>query len=136
VLQTQSAENNNSVLWYVTASRTRAVHHECIFHALREVREHAKEACGTNYAETCPEEERWLKEIDAIFDARTKRTAQRRYEHVLAQREHFEGGNPAARAISDFPERHWDHLVNAVESRRGLALQWPATAFQELVPNA
>jgi transposase-like protein len=190
-----------------------AVHHECIFHALQQVREHAKEAYGTTYAETCPEVERLLEEIDAIFDACTKRTAQRRYEQVLAQRKHFEAQNPAASAIFDFLERHRHHLVNAIESRivpttnnaveqvirvftqhyktfcgfeniasarlylgvfekvyrltpfsndaqerirgkcplelagyeiqklpmvhlfRGLALQWPTTAFQELVPN-
>jgi transposase-like protein len=190
-----------------------AIHHECIFHALQQVREHAKEAYGTNYAETCPQVARLLEEIDAIFAACTKRTAQRRYEQVLAQREHFEARNPAASAIFDFLERHRDHLLNAIESRivpttnnaveqvirvftqhyktfcgfeniasarlylgvfekvyrltpfsndaqerirgkcplelagyeiqklpmvhffRGLALQWPTTAFQELVPN-
>jgi len=191
----------------------RAVHHECIFHALRELREKAKEAYGIHYAETYPQVERLLEEIDGIFDARTKRTAQRRYEKVLAQRELFEAHTPAASAIFDFLQRHWDPLLNAVESRivpttnnaveqvirvftqhyktfcgfesiqsarlylgvfekvyrftpfsgdaqerirgkcplelagyqvqklpmtqlfRGLALQWPASAFQELVPN-
>jgi transposase-like protein len=190
-----------------------AVHHECIFHALQELREKAKEAYGIHYAETHPQVKRLLEEIDAIFDASTKRTAQRRYQKVLAQREHFEAHTPAASAIFDFLERHWDHLVNAIESRivpttnnaveqvirvfnqhyktfcgfesiesarlylgvfekvyrftpfsndaqerirgkcplelagyeiqrlpmaqlfRGLALQWPASAFQELVPN-
>jgi transposase-like protein len=95
----------------------RAVHHECIFHALQEVREKVKEAYGTTYAETYPEVKRLLKEIDGIFDARTKRTAQRRYEKVLAQRAHFEAYNPAASAIFDFLERHWDPLLNAIESR-------------------
>ena len=32
-----------------------AVHHECIFHALQQVREYAQEAYGTNYAQTHPE---------------------------------------------------------------------------------
>ena len=191
----------------------KAVHHECIFHALQEVREHAKEAHGTNYAETYPEVERLLEEIDRIFDARTKRTARHRYEKVLAQREKFEAQTPEAAAIFDFLERHWLYLVNSIESQlipstnnateqviriftqhyktfcgfeniesarlylgvfekvyrfspfsddaqkrirgkcplelagyevqklpmaqlfRGLALQWPASAFQELVPN-
>ena len=94
-----------------------AVHHECIFHALQEVREHAKVAYGTRYAETYPEVKRLLEEIDVIFDARTKRTAQRRYQHVLAQREYFEADNPRAKAIFDFLERHWPFLINAVESR-------------------
>jgi transposase-like protein len=191
----------------------RAVHHECIFHALQELREKAKEAYGTSYAETYPEVQRLLEDIDAIFDASTKRTAQRRYQKVLAQRERFEAYNPEASAIFDFLERHWDPLLNAIESRiipttnnaveqviriftqhyktfcgfesiesarvylgvfekvyrftpfsddaqerirgkcplelagyeiqklpmaqlfRGLALQWPSSAFQELVPN-
>ena len=89
-----------------------AVHHECIFHALQDVRDHAEEAYGTNYAETAPEVERLLEEIDAIFDARTKRTARRRYEKVLAQREQFETENPKAKAIFDFLERHWPYLVH------------------------
>jgi transposase-like protein len=190
-----------------------AVHHECIFHALQEVREHAKVAYGTNYAETHPEVERLLVEIDHIFDARTKRTARRRYEKVLAQRETFVTQTPDAAVLFDFLGHHWPYLVNAIESRivpttnnateevirlftqhyktfcgfeniesarlylgvfekvhrftpfsddaqerirgkcplelagyqvqklpmtqllRGLALQWPASAFQELVPN-
>jgi transposase-like protein len=94
-----------------------AVHHECIFHALQDVRDHAQKAYGTNYAETAPEVERLLEEIDAIFDACTKRTAQRRYEKVLAQREQFEFENPKAKAIFDFLERHWPYLLNAIESQ-------------------
>jgi len=152
-------------------------------------------------------------EINHIFDARTKRTAKRRYEKVLAQRENFVAQTPEAQAIFAFLERHWPKLVNGIESRhipttnnateqviriftqhyktfcgfenidsarlylavfekvyrftpfsddaqkrirgkcplelagyevqklpmtrlfRGLALQWPASAFQELVPN-
>jgi transposase-like protein len=192
---------------------SKAVHHECIFHALQETRELAKESCGTNYTETHPEVEKLLQEIDHIFDARTKRTAWRRYEKVLAQRETFVTQTPKSVVLFDFLERHWPCLVNAIESRhipttnnateevirifsqhyktfcgfeniesarlylgvfekiyrftpfsddaqarirgkcplelagyevrklpmaqlcRGLALQWPASAFQELVPN-
>ena len=95
----------------------RAVHHECIFHALQELRDKAKEAYGIHYAETYPQVERLLEEIDGIFDARTKRTAQRRYEKVLAQRELFEAHTPAASAIFHFLQRHWHPLLNAVESR-------------------
>ena len=191
----------------------KAVHHECIFHALQQLREHIKEVYGADYAETYPEVETLKEEINHIFDARTKRTAHRRYEAVLAQREHFVTHTPDAAAVFDFLERHWPKLVNAIESQhipttnnateqviriftqhyktfcgfesiesarlylalfekvyrftpfsddaqkrirgkcplelagyevqklpmaqlfRGLALQWPASAFQELVPN-
>jgi transposase-like protein len=95
----------------------KAVHHECIFHALQQVRKHAQEAYGTNYAETHPEVKRLMGEINHIFDARTKRTARRRYDKVLAQRETFVTQTPDAIAIFDFLERHWPYLVNAIESR-------------------
>jgi hypothetical protein len=190
-----------------------AVHHECIFHALQALREHAQEVYGSRYAETHPQVAQLMQDIDAIFDAQTKRTAQRRYLKVLSQRKFFESQNPSAQVIFDCLVRHWPYLVNAVESRiipitnnategviriftqhyktfcgfeniesarlylavfekvyrftpfsddaqkrirgkcplqlagyeiqklpmtqlfRGLAFQWPASAFQELVPN-
>jgi transposase-like protein len=191
----------------------KAVHHECIFHALQEVHLRCKEIYGGNYAQRCPDVVTLRDQIGRIFDARTKRTAQRRYENVLAQRETFQSHNSDAAALFDFLERHWPRLVCAIESRhiprtnnateqviriftqhyktfcgfesidtarcylavfekvyrftpfsddaqarirgkcplelagyevrnlpfaqlfRGLALQWPASAFQELVPN-
>ena len=191
-----------------------AVHHECIFHALQQMHNHFKEVYGRNYADTLPETEMLRADINRIFDARTKRTAQRRYEQVMARREKFVTETPAAEAIFGCLERHWPRLVNAIESRhipttnnateeviriftqhyktfcgfenvetarcylavfekvyrftpfsedaqeqirgkcplelagyevhklpmahlfRGLALQWPTSAFRELVPNA
>ncbi len=190
-----------------------AVHHECIFHALQQVHRLARKAYGSNYAKTHPQVTQLLQDIDAIFTARTKRTAWRRYAKVLALRDTFVQPTPESVAIFDFLERHWPKLVNAIESRiipttnnsteqvirifsqhyktfcgfeniesarlylgvfetvyrfapfsddaqarlrgkcplelagyevqklpiahlfRGLALQWPAAAFQELVPN-
>jgi transposase-like protein len=95
----------------------KAVHHECIFHALQDAHKHIKEVYGTEYAETHPEIETLRAEIGRIFDARTKRTARRRYEQVLAQRETFVTQTPEAEAIFEFLERHWPKLVNAIESR-------------------
>jgi transposase-like protein len=95
----------------------KAIHHECIFHALKEVRKHIKEVYGSNYAETHPEVVALKEEIDQIFDARTKRTAKRRYQQVLSQREKFVAQTPDAKAIFAFLERHWPRLVNAIESR-------------------
>ncbi len=96
---------------------SKATHHECIFHALQDAHKHIKETFGTDYAQTHPKVESLRKEIDHIFHARTKRTAQRRYEKVLAQRETFLALNPDAKAIFDFLEHHWPKLVNAIESR-------------------
>jgi transposase-like protein len=192
---------------------SQATHHECIFHALQDAHKYLKEVYGADYAPTHPQVETLRQEIDHIFDAATKRTAQRRYEQVLAQRETFVAQTPQAEAVFAFLEHHWPTLVNAIESRlipttnnaceeviriftqhyktfcgfenietarlylgvfqkvyrftpfsvdaqerirakcplelagyevqklpmtqlfRGLALQWPAAAFEELVPN-
>jgi len=190
-----------------------ATHHECIFHALQEIHERFKETYGSNYAERYPEVSALREEINLVFEARTKRTAQRRYDQVLARREALVAQMPDVAPILDFLERHWPYLVNGIESKlvpatnnateqviriftqhyktfcgfesiesarcylavfekvyrftpfsddaqqrirgksplelagyevqklpmaqlfRGLALQWPAAAFEELVPN-
>jgi len=94
-----------------------AIHHECIFHALQQVAEHIEEIYGTDYAQTHPELAALKEEIERLFDAHAKRTAQRRYDKVLAQREQFVAETPEATVLFDFPERHWPKLVNAMESR-------------------
>jgi transposase-like protein len=96
---------------------SQATHHECIFHALQEAHKHIKEVYGSRYAETDSQVEALRQQIDHIFDARTKRTAQRRYQRVLAQRSTFVAQTPQAAALFDFLERHWPKLVNAIESR-------------------
>jgi transposase-like protein len=91
---------------------SQAIHHECIFHALQQVHKDLKEAYGRNYAEIHPEVELLRQAIDAIFATRSKRTAQDRYQAVLAQRAHFS----AASSAFDLLEAHWPKLVNAIES--------------------
>lgn len=85
-----------------------ARHHECIFHALKDIEEHFQEVYGAGYGEAHPEALK--QEIYHIFDARTKRTAQKRYEKVMALRERYVQETPAAGAIFDFLERHWPTL--------------------------
>lgn len=189
------------------------MHHECIFHAEQQIQKHLQEAYGRHYDQTHPEVVALREAIQQIFQAHTKRTAQRRYEQVLAQRPQWVAHNPQADAAFAFLEHHWPRLVNAIESQhipktnnateqviriftqhyktfcgfesiqtaqrylavfeqvyrftpfsadaqahlrgkcplelagyevrklpmaqlfRGLALQWPAAAFQEVVPN-
>ena len=95
----------------------KATYHECIFHAIQDAHKHIKEVYGTDYAQTHPQAVALREEIDHIFDARTKRTAQRRCEAVLAQRETFVAQTPQAKAIFEFLQHHWPKLVNAIESR-------------------
>jgi len=95
----------------------KAVHHECVFHALQQVHRDFKAIFGANYAEFYPQVETLRRDIDHIFRARTKRTACRRYAKVMAQREGFVTDTPDAQAIFAFLERHWPKLLNSIESR-------------------
>jgi hypothetical protein len=94
-----------------------AQHHECIFHALHNVQQHVKDVYGPGYADTHPEAQALKQAIYRIFDAHTKRTAQERYEGVMADRTRYVAETPAAAAIFDFLERHWPTLVNGIESQ-------------------
>ncbi len=93
----------------------KAIHHQCIFHALQQVGRHLKDIYGNDYAQTQVETLR--QEINLIFQAHTKRTANRRYQAVLAQRDLFVSTTPQAAVVFAFLERHWPKLVNAIESR-------------------
>lgn len=94
----------------------KAVHHECIFHALQNAQDHFKEVYGARYAETHPEAEALKQAIYHIFDAETKRTARKRYAEVMTLRTSYVAATPAAVVIFEFLERHWPTLVNGIES--------------------
>jgi hypothetical protein len=94
----------------------KAEHHECIFHALQNVERLTKEVYGDDYIEDHPEAEILKRRIYEIFEAKTKRTAQKRYAEALALREVYARNTPPAVTIFDFLERHWPKLVNGIES--------------------
>jgi transposase-like protein len=94
-----------------------ATHHECIFHALKDVAVQCRTIYGPSFAQTHPEVEDLRQAIQHIFAAKTKRTAQKRYQEVLALRATYVQATPGAAAIFDFLERHWPKLVNAIESQ-------------------
>jgi transposase-like protein len=95
----------------------KARHHECIFHALKDVSRSCRDIYGKYDAETQPEVEHLRQAIQHIFAAKTKRTAQKRYAAVMALREQYVQDKPQAAAIFDFLERHWPTLVNGIESQ-------------------
>jgi len=95
----------------------KAQHHQCIFHALQNAQDYFKEVYGAGYPETHPEAEALKRKIYRIFEARTKRTAQKRYDEVMALRERYVRETPASAVIFDFLERHWPTLVNGIESK-------------------
>jgi len=95
----------------------KAEHHQCIFHALKDVGVYCRDIYGTRYAETHPEVEELRQAIQHIFATKTKRTAQKRYQVVMALRDTYVQDRPQATAIFDFLERHWPTLVNGIESQ-------------------
>jgi hypothetical protein len=93
-----------------------ARHHECIFHALQWAHRQLKETYGADYAKTRPEVVQLKEQIDAIFQAKTRRTAEKRYHKVLALREQFVAQTPAVDSVFGSLERHWPPLANGIES--------------------
>lgn len=93
-----------------------ARHHECIFHALQWTHRQLKDVYGADYAQTWPEAVSLKEKIDAIFQAKTKRTAQKRYEAVMAWRDPYTARKPEVASVFDTLARHWPKLVNGIES--------------------
>jgi transposase-like protein len=94
-----------------------AQHHECLFHAEQEVSHYLREMWGRNYVEQHPQAEQVREAIVRIFQARTKRTVQRRYQALVDRREEYVQGEPALEWVFDFLEQHWPCLSNSVESK-------------------
>ncbi len=95
-----------------------AAHHECVFHALQAWHRQLREVYGKDYRAQHAEALALQEQIDRIFQAQTKRTAQRRYDRVLALRETYVVQTPGVAAVFTSLERHWPKLVNAIESDR------------------
>jgi hypothetical protein len=93
-----------------------ARHHECIFHALQWAHRQLKQVYGSDYAKTHPHVVQLKQQIDAIFQAKTRRTAEKRYRTVIALRQQYVVSTPAVASVFDSLERHWPTLVNGIES--------------------
>ncbi len=91
-------------------------HHECIFHALQWFGRQFKEIYGKNYEKEEPEVVTLKKQIIKIFQTPSKRTAERRYQKVMALREAYVKKEPQVASVFDSLERHWPKLLNAIES--------------------
>lgn len=88
-----------------------ARHHECIFHAPQWAHRQLKDIYGANYAETYPQAVALKEKIDGIFQAKTRRTAEKRYTKVIALRQDHVTQQPKVASVFDTLERHWPKLV-------------------------
>jgi transposase-like protein len=93
-----------------------ARHHECIFHAMQWLHRQLKAVYGLRYAETHPEAVELREKMDAMFQVKTRRTAQKRYATVMALQEAYVAQQPEVLCIFETLERHWPTLVNGIES--------------------
>jgi Transposase IS66 family len=94
----------------------KAQHHECLFHAEQEIGRYLQKMWGRHYAEQQPEAEQLRAAIVKMLQARTKRTAHKCYQALLAQRQEYVEQALPLQWVFDFLEQHWPYLVNAIES--------------------
>jgi transposase-like protein len=94
----------------------KAQHHECLFHAEQEIGHYLRKTWGTHYAEQQPQAEQLRTAIVKMLQARTKRTAHKRYQALFAKRQEYIDHAPPLAWVFDFLEKHWPCLVNAIES--------------------
>lgn len=92
-----------------------AVHHVCVFHALQTWHRHFKELFGSDYARTRPDLLSVRQQLDRIFQAQSRRTVEKRYAALMAQREALVQAEPRLEAILDSLARHFPLLVNAYD---------------------
>jgi len=94
----------------------KASHHECIFHALQWMHREFKDVYGKDYVNTNPQAVALKEKIDAIFQAKTRRTSENRYAQVMALQQEYVEQKPEVVCIFNTLQRHWPTLVNGIES--------------------
>jgi transposase-like protein len=93
-----------------------AKHHECLFHAAQALHGQLAELYGWH---ALRHDERVLtlcQALDGLLQARTKRTAQQRYDQLMAERDTWIKEKPELAALFASLEAHWPKLVNGIES--------------------
>jgi hypothetical protein len=94
----------------------RAVHHECIFHALQNAERQLTQAYGKHYREAMPAAASLHAHVVKLFRARTQKTVRARFSELLAMRESYVSQTPQVAGVFDSLETHFPKLVNAIES--------------------
>ena len=93
-----------------------AQHHECLFHASQALHEQLAEIYGWDALRDDEHVIALCQALDGPLQARTKRTAQQRYDQLMAQRDAWVKEKPELAAVFSSLEAHWPKLVNGIES--------------------
>lgn len=93
-----------------------AQHHECLFHAGKALHRQLWLIYGPERYKNDAQVVALRQALDDVLAAETKRTAQRRYEALMAQREALLAVEPRLASVFATLEVHWPTLVNGIES--------------------
>jgi hypothetical protein len=93
-----------------------AVHHECIFHALKFWSAQMTQVYGRDYLEKVPAVVPLHKALMNLFNAQTQKTVRQRFADLMALRETYVAKTPAIASVFDSVENHFPKLLNAIES--------------------
>lgn len=91
-----------------------AQHHECLFHAGKALHRQLWDTYGRERYRHDQQVVALREALDRVLAAETKRTAQRRYEAVMAQREALVAAEPGLAGLFATLEAHWPTLVNGI----------------------
>jgi len=92
-----------------------AIHHECVFHALHYWHRCFKTTFGREYERTHPNMFHLRQQVDRVFQPKTRRTVEKRYAELMAQRDPLVQAEPRLEPIFDSLARHYPTLVNAYD---------------------
>jgi hypothetical protein len=93
-----------------------AQHHECLFHAGKAMHRQLWDIYGRERYKNDAQVVALRHALDDALAAETKRTAQRRYDALMAQREALMAAQPAVASVFATLEVHWPTLINGIES--------------------
>jgi transposase-like protein len=93
-----------------------AQHHECLFHAGKALHRQLWDIYGRGRYRHDQQVIALREALDGMLAAETKRTAQRRYEAVMAQRQALVASEPGLASVFATLETHWPTLLNGIES--------------------
>ena len=94
----------------------RAVHHECIFHALQNALKQLTQVYGRHYAEKVPQAAALSESIIRLFRAKTQKTIRKRFRNLMALRQEYVAQTPDIACVFDSLDRHFPKLINAIEN--------------------
>lgn len=94
----------------------KAIHHECIFHAIQNSFKQLTTVYGRYYAETNPQAAALHDAVTHLFHANTQKTIRKRFHTLMALRAEYVAQTPAVACVFDSLQRHFPKLVNAIEN--------------------